>query len=135
MLECFFVVDIIHQSGTVNYKISLDKIVCIFPTKKYICLKRKSSQTVFSCTYKHFQKYAFSGVFECNLFGVSATMNYTNSLRRPLYFSHIKNYMFREVGTSFINNTCTGIVHKCWAIFMIFLNRFFLVLKTYLTTK
>ena len=28
-----FVVDIIHQSGTVNYKIILDKIVDIFPNK------------------------------------------------------------------------------------------------------
>ena len=27
------VVDIIHQSGTINYKISLDKIVGIFPNK------------------------------------------------------------------------------------------------------
>ena len=27
----FFVDDIIHQSGKVNYKISLDKIVGIFP--------------------------------------------------------------------------------------------------------
>ena len=44
----FFVVDIIHQSGTVNNKISLDKIVGIFPTKN-MCLKRKYSQTVFSC--------------------------------------------------------------------------------------
>ena len=33
-------------------------------------------------------------------------MNYTNSLWRPLYYSHIKTYMFREVGTSFINNIC-----------------------------
>ena len=29
----FIVVDVIHQSGTVNYKISLDKIVGIFPNK------------------------------------------------------------------------------------------------------
>ena len=29
----FFVVDIIHQSGTVNYKINFDKIVGIFPNK------------------------------------------------------------------------------------------------------
>ena len=29
----FFIVDIIHQSGTVNYKISLDKIVDIFTNK------------------------------------------------------------------------------------------------------
>ena len=33
----FFVVDIIHQSGTVNYKISLDKIVGIFPNEN-ICV-------------------------------------------------------------------------------------------------
>ena len=32
VLECFFV-DVIHQSSTVNYKISLDKIVGIFPYK------------------------------------------------------------------------------------------------------
>ena len=30
VLECFVVVDVIHQSCTVNYKISLDKIVGIF---------------------------------------------------------------------------------------------------------
>ena len=30
-LGMFFVVDIIHPSGTVNYKISLDKTVGIFP--------------------------------------------------------------------------------------------------------
>ena len=53
----FFVVDIIHQSGTVNYKISLDKIVGIFSNRNiYICLDRKYSQTVFSCTYQLFQK-------------------------------------------------------------------------------
>ena len=33
VLECFFFVDVIHQSCTVNYKISLDKIVGIFPNK------------------------------------------------------------------------------------------------------
>ena len=33
VLECFFVVDVIHQSCTVNYKISLDKIVGIFSNK------------------------------------------------------------------------------------------------------
>ena len=33
VLECFFFVDVIHQSGTVNYKISLDKIVGIFPNE------------------------------------------------------------------------------------------------------
>ena len=33
VLEWFFFVDVIHQSCTVNYKISLDKIVGIFPNK------------------------------------------------------------------------------------------------------
>ena len=82
--------------------------------------------------------YLFFSVFKCNLFGMlyqCATMNYTNSLWRPSYYSHIKNYMFREVGTSSINNTHTCIAHICWTIFMIKLNRFFLVLKTYLTIK
>ena len=60
-------------------------------------------------------------------------MNYTNGLWRPLYYPHIKNYMLREVGTNFKNNTY--IVYICWTIFMVNLNRFFLVLKTYLTTK
>ena len=62
-------------------------------------------------------------------------MNYTNSLWGPLYYSHIETYMFREVGTSFINNTYKCIVRICWTIFMINLNGFFLVLKTYLATK
>ena len=33
VLECFFFVDVIHQSCTVNYKTRLDKIVGIFPNK------------------------------------------------------------------------------------------------------
>ena len=33
VVSYFIVVDVIHQSCTVNYKISLDKIVGIFPNK------------------------------------------------------------------------------------------------------
>ena len=57
VLECFFV-DVINLSGKVNYKISLDKIVDIFPNKN-ACLKRKCSQIVFSCIYQHLY------IFQC----------------------------------------------------------------------